>query len=215
MHANQLTRRALTSLLLAASVAVAAGPAAAALPTAEAEIVDRVESYFNGIGTLEASFHQLAPNGGVSTGKLFIDRGRGAMRFDYDPPSKILLVAPGDWRLIFQDGSIQQVNVIPLAETPLGFLLEDQVTLGGAVTVEGVRERGNEIDVALVRTDAPDQGRVVLTFAKEPLRLDRWTVTDAQGLTTVVALDEVRTGMPLDRSLFVWRDPKMFGWPED
>jgi outer membrane lipoprotein-sorting protein len=215
MHANQLTRRALTSLLLAASVAVAAGPAAAALPTAEAEIVDRVESYFNGIGTLEASFHQLAPNGGVSTGKLFIDRGRGAMRFDYDPPSKILLVAPGDWRLIFQDGSIQQVNVIPLAETPLGFLLEDQVTLGGAVTVEGVRERENEVDVALVRTDAPDQGRVVLTFAKDPLRLDRWTVTDAQGLTTVVALDEVRTGMPLDRSLFVWRDPKMFGWPKD
>ena len=216
MHANQLTRRGLTSLLLAAaSVAVAAAPASAARPPAEAEIVDRVESYFNGIDTLEASFHQLAPNGGVSTGKLFIDRGRGAMRFDYDPPSKILLVAPGDWRLIFQDGSIQQVNVIPLAETPLGFLLEDQVMLGGAVTVEGVRERENEIDVALVRTDAPDQGRVVLTFAKDPLRLDRWTVTDAQGLTTVVALDEVRTGMPLDRSLFVWRDPKMFGWPED
>ena len=215
MHAKQLTRRGLTSLLLAATVTAAAGPASAALPPAQAEIVDRVESYFNGIATLEASFHQLAPNGGVSTGKLFIDRGRGAMRFDYDPPSKMLLVAPGDWRLIFQDGSIQQVNVIPLAETPLGFLLEEQVTLGGAVTVEGVRERENEIDVALVRTDAPDQGRVVLTFAKEPLRLDRWTVTDAQGLTTVVALDGVRTGVPLDRRLFVWRDPKMFGWPED
>ena len=215
MHANQLTRRGLTSLLLAASVAVAAGPASSALPPAEAEIVDRVESYFNGIDTLEASFHQLAPSGGVSTGKLFIDRGRGAMRFDYDPPSKILLLAPGDWRLIFQDGSIQQVNVIPIAETPLGFLLEEQVTLDGAVTVQDVRERGDEVDVALIRTDAPDQGRVVLTFAKQPLRLDRWTVTDAQGLTTVGALDEVRTGMPLDRSLFVWRDPKMFGWPKN
>jgi outer membrane lipoprotein-sorting protein len=215
MHANQLTLRRLTSLLLVAPLAVVAGPASAALPPAEAEIVDRVESYLNGIDTLEANFHQLAPNGGVSTGKLFIDRGRGAMRFDYDPPSKILLVAPGDWRLIFQDGSIQQVNVIPIAETPLGFLLEEQVTLGGAVTVQDVRERENEADVALARTDAPDQGRVVLTFAKQPLRLDRWTVTDARGLTTVVALDEVRTGVPLDRSLFVWRDPKMFGWPED
>jgi outer membrane lipoprotein-sorting protein len=215
MHANQPTRRGFTSLLLAASMAVATASALAALPPAEAEIVDRVETYFNGIDTLEARFHQLAPNGGASTGKLFIDRGRGAMRFDYDPPSKILLVAPGDWRLIFQDGSIQQVNVIPIAETPLGFLLEEQVTLDGAVTVEDVQDRGNEIDVALIRTDAPDQGRVVLTFAKDPLRLDRWTVTDPQGLTTVVALDELRTGVPLDRSLFVWRDPKMFGWPED
>ena len=60
------------------------------------------------------------------------------MRFDYDPPSKILLVAPGDWRLIFYDGSIQQVNVIPIGETPLGFLLSQDVKLDGDVTVQSV-----------------------------------------------------------------------------
>ena len=61
------------------------------------------------------------------------------MRFSYDPPSKIRLIAPGDWRLIFYDGSIQQVNVLPISETPLGFLLNEHVTLAGDVTVESRR----------------------------------------------------------------------------
>lgn len=207
------TRRRFVAGALA--VAAATRSAAAALPAGQQALVRRLEAYFNGITTLAADFRQTAPDGGQSTGKLYIDRRRGAMRFDYDPPSKLLLIAPGDWRLIFYDGSIQQVNVIPLAETPLGFLLQERVQLGGDVTVQEVREREDEIDLAMVRTDAPDQGRVVLTLTKEPLELRRWTVTDPQGLTTRIELTSLRKGVPLDSDLFVWRDPKLFGWPTD
>jgi outer membrane lipoprotein-sorting protein len=215
MQRTVSTRRGFTSLLLALAATAAAGPARAALPPAQQELVERLEAYFNGIRTLEADFEQVAPDGSLSTGKLYIDRNRGAMRFDYDPPSQILLVAPGDWRLIFYDGSIKQVNVIPLAETPLGFLLNKQVRLEGDVSVAGVQERADEIDLTLLRTEAPDQGRVVLTLARRPLELRRWSVTDAQGLTTSIELANLRTGVPLDGDLFVWRDPKLFGWPED
>ena len=205
-------RRGFAALLLALGLAL---PAAAALPPEQEALVRQVEGYFNDIRTLEASFRQLAPDGAVTTGKLFLDRNRSGMRFDYDPPSKVLLVAPGDWRLIFYDGSIQQVNVIPIGETPLGFLLNQEVKLEGDVTVAAVAERGDEVDVTLLRSDAPDQGKVVLTLAKRPMRLLRWSVTDAQGLTTTLEIADLRTGVELKRELFVWRDPKMFGWPED
>lgn len=212
------TRRRCAALLAGGAAAAALAPrrAAAALPPEQQAVVDRVEAYLDAITTLAADFRQTAPDGSLSTGKLFIDRPRAGMRFDYDPPSKVLLVAPGDWRLVFYDGSIQQVNVIPLAETPLGFLLQERVRLSGGITVGGVREAGDAVEVALSRTGAPDQGRVVLALAARPtLALRSWTVTDAQGLTTSLALENVRTGLPLDRSLFVWRDPKLFGWPED
>ena len=212
MHRDLLTRRSFATLVLALALSRAS---AAALQPEQTEVVAQIERYFNGIRTLEATFRQVAPDGGISTGKLFIDRSRSAMRFDYDPPSKILLVAPGDWRLIFYDGSIQQVNVIPIGETPLGFLLSKDARLDGDVTVQAVEERPGEVAVALIRTKEPDQGRVVLTLAREPMRLKSWAVTDAQGLITVIELDQVRTGMELDRSLFVWRDPKIFGWPKD
>ena len=126
-----------------------------------------------------------------------------------------VLVAPGDWRVIFYDGSIQQVNVIPISETPLGFILSKQVVLAGDVTVESIQERGPALDLTLYRTAAPDQGRVKLTLATDPMLLRSWAVTDAQGLTTTIALEDVQTGIPLDRELFRWRDPKMFGWPKD
>lgn len=209
MPSSNLTRRLFGAITL---TMLLTAPAAAADQQA---VVREVEAYFNGIRTLQANFRQTGPDGAVSTGKLYIDRSRSGLRFDYDPPSKILLVAPGDWRLIFYDGSIQQVNVIPIGETPLGFLLSDEVKLAGDVTVQAVEERPGEVAVSLVRSDEPDQGKVVLTLARDPLRLRRWAVTDAQGLTTVIELDQVRTGMELDRKLFVWLDPKLFGYPKD
>ncbi|MGD9507240.1 MAG: outer membrane lipoprotein carrier protein LolA [Geminicoccaceae bacterium] len=207
-----LTRRALGAIALAALLSA---PARAELPPEQQAVVRQVEAYFNGIRTLEADFVQMAPDRSISGGKLFIDRNRSALRFDYDPPSKVLLIAPGDWRLIFYDGSIQQVNVIPIGETPLGFLLSEDVKLAGDVTVQSVAERPDEVEVTLIRTEEPDQGKVVLTLTRNPMVLKRWSVTDAQGLTTHIELSQVRTGMELDRSLFVWRDPKMFGWPKD
>ena len=211
MRRIELTRRGLAWLVLATAVR----PALADLSPAGADVVRRVEAYFDSIQTLAADFRQLAPDGSESTGKLYIDRGRAGMRFDYDPPSKILLVAPGDWRLIFYDGTIQQVNVIPIGETPLGFLLNENVKLAGEVTVEAAQERAGELEVVLRRTDAPDQGQVVLTLTKDPLRLSQWGVTDAQGLTTIIILSNLQTGMPLDRELFRWRDPQLFGFPKD
>lgn len=207
-----LTRRALGAIALAALLSA---PARADLPPEQQDAVRQVEAYFNGIRTLEADFRQLAPDGSIATGKLYIDRSRSALRFDYDPPSKILLVAPGDWRLIFYDGSIQQVNVIPIGETPLGFLLSEEVKLAGDVTVQSAVESQSEIAVTLVRTKEPDQGKVVLTLTRDPMALRRWSVTDAQGLTTQIDLAQIRAGIDLDRSLFVWRDPKIFGWPKD
>ena len=215
MPFRPLPRRRLATLALGVVAGLAITPARAALPPGQQALVARLEAYFNGITTLAADFIQVAADGGRATGKLFIDRGRSGLRFDYDPPSQVLLVAPGDWRLIFYDGSIKQVNVIPLGETPLGFLLEEEVSLEGEITIRDVREREDEIDLVMVRSAAPDQGQVVLTLGRNPLQLRRWAVTDPQGLTTRIQLVDLRAGMPLDRDLFVWRDPKMFGWPED
>lgn len=202
-----LTRRT----ALAVPFLLAAGASRAAIPPAD--LVRRVETYLNGLRTLRSRFSQLNPDGSSAHGQIFIERGRG-MRFDYDPPSKILLVAT-DWRLIFADGSTKQINVIPLAETPLGVLLDDEVSLDGETTVTEAREEAGEIHLGLVRTETPDQGRVTITFAQQPMEIRRWTVIDAQGLATQVILENLETGVRLDRSLFVWRDPKMFGWPDD
>jgi outer membrane lipoprotein-sorting protein len=200
--------------LLAASAAIVAAPASrAALPPEAQQLVQRVRAYLNGITTLEARFQQINPDGGLATGRLYIQRP-GKMRFDYDPPSKVLLVAT-DWRLVFWDGSIEQQNVIPISETPLGFLLGESVEIGDAYEIVDVARQAGEIELTVIRKGAADQGQVRLTFSEAPFELRRWTVKDAQGLTTEVVLSDIAKGKPLDPELFRWRNPRVFGPPKD
>jgi len=204
-------RRALLLGAVAVGLACSLGPGLAAA-TAPGVVAD-IERYLNGIETLEARFSQVAPNGATSSGRVYIQRP-GKLRFDYDPPSRIRLVAPGDWRLVFYDASIKQVNVIPIDQTPLGILLDREISLEGDVTITDVARGGDEVAVTLVRTQAADQGSVTLVFGERPLELRRWSVVDAQGLRTHVLLEEVETGGSLDPELFRWRDPHVFGLPE-
>jgi len=56
--------------------------------------VPEVEKYFNSIRTLQARFVQSNPNGGVVQGTLYLRRP-GRMRFEYDAPSQLKIVADG------------------------------------------------------------------------------------------------------------------------
>src|SRR5262245_26209336 len=126
-------RTALFSGAAAIASLIATRSSLAALPPADADTINQVQTYLDGVKTIKARFEQLASNGELAKGTLYLQRPR-RMRFAYDPPSKILLIAT-DWRLIFQDASVKQVNVIPVRETPLGFLLSDRIKLSGDVKV--------------------------------------------------------------------------------
>lgn len=203
------SRRAL--LLGLASLAVA-GPARAALPPGDQELVRRVEGYFEGIQSLESRFSQIAPNGRLQTGTILLRRP-GRLMLRYDPPSRVVMVA-SDWRLVFMDGSIQQMNVLPISETPLAFLLAEKVSLDGELDVTAVKRQGGEIALTVVRRKEPDQGHLVLYLAENPFDLRRWAVTDAQGLTTTVVLENGKVNAPIETDRLMFRDPTIFGWPK-
>ena len=177
-----------------------------ALPEAAREPIARVEAYLNGIDTLRSSFVQINPDGAQVTGELYYERP-DKMRLEYDPPSRVLIVA-NEWEVIYHDRRLKQVSHMLTGSTPLGFLLEEDIELSGDVTVTDVQEGGGELRVTLVQTEEPDQGSITLVFAEQPMELRRWTVVDAQGLPTHVVLDGIETGVPLDDELFVFRNPR-------
>lgn len=172
------------------------------------EDLARVEAYLNGLDTLRSTFVQINPDGGTVTGELYYARP-DKMRLDYDPPSRILIIA-NDWDLVYYDRRLKQVSHLFTSRTPLGFLLEDDIRLSGDVTVTDVERMADELLVTLVQTEEPDQGAITLAFAEEPMALRRWTVVDAQGLRTHVVLEDVETGVELDDELFRFRDPNFY-----
>ena len=68
----------------------------------------RIETYLNEIKSLRADFLQVSSNGEVATGNLLMLRP-GRIRFEYDPPSPILLVADGVY-LRYIDKELEQVT---------------------------------------------------------------------------------------------------------
>ncbi len=191
---------------LAVAMLMLAGlPAAAAIPESdEAEDLARIEAYLNSLTSLRADLVQINPDGTVVTGRLYFARP-DRLRIDYDPPNDILIIA-NDWDLLYYDRKLDQESHLFTSQTPLGFLLEDEIRLSGGVTVTKVERRAGELLVTLVRTDEPDQGALTLVFAERPLELRRWTVVDPQGLQTQVLLENLQTGVALDKALF--RRPK-------
>ena len=207
---RRMNRRELLILSAALLLPVAH---AMALPAYEPTPQDRtdlarIETYLDSLRTLKAHFLQVAPNGAISQGTVWLERP-GRMRFQYDPPSPLLLVA-GHGLVVFHDKSLNQTSNIPLGQTPLGILLADHVRLQGDVTVTAMQRLPGQIQVSLIRTASPGDGTLTLVFADNPLTLRQWTVLDAQRQETRVTLYNAETGGQFDPKLFEFIDPRFF-----
>lgn len=179
-----------------------AGPKLSAADQAD---VTRVEAYLNKVRVLKAGFTQVAPDGGLSDGLFYLSRP-GRMRFEYAPPSPILIVGDGTWVVVY-DAETKQVDRVPIAATSISVLVRDKVDLAKGSEVTGVRRRPGVLEISLVDPDNRDQGSITLVFADQPLELRQWLVTDSQNQITTVQLHDVVRDVRLEAKLFVFNDP--------
>jgi len=203
-----LLGRILPALLL---LCVALGSAGAAVvPTPEEqETLARLEQHLNEVRSMHARFVQFNEEGGVVSGEFYLRRP-GQLRFEYTPPSPILIVATGR-QLVFYDAELEQVTYLPLSATPLAFLVADQFSFDrDDIEITRIQRDPGVISVSIVDPDNPGEGEITLIFSDGPLALRQWRVVDAQGKETTVALSEVRTNLELDDALFRFVDPNPF-----
>jgi len=196
---------AAVSLIFYASVFPASAEKAVPMALNSQDKVDlkRVESYLEDIKTLKGRFLQISSNGGVASGKMFLARP-GRLRFEYDPPTPILLIADGTF-LIYIDQELDQVTHVFLKSTPVGFLVSEKFRLRGEITVTNLQRTPAILRVTIQDTEEPEKGSTTLVFSDKPLMLRKWKIVDAQNIETSVTLSDVQTGIKLDPELFIYR----------
>ena len=195
---------ATTSASLGGSAIGAAPPPAAALTAQDMADLRRITAYLTGIRTMAGRFRQIASDGTTATGSLWMVRP-GRMRFEYDPPSPILLIADQSY-VYYVDKQLAQMSKIGLKSTPAWFLLRDPITFDDLVVTRF--ERGaNLLRVTVVAPAEPDNGSLTMVFGNEPLALRQWTIVDQQRRATTVSIYDAQFGIALDPELFVYRDP--------
>ncbi len=198
---------AASGLGAAAPVAVAAEPVA--LSPDQSAAVRRAVRYLNDISTLKARFIQISSNGAYAEGDVVIQRP-GKMRFEYDPPHPVLIIANG-LSLLFYDRELKQASFLPLWETPLWFLIRKEVTLSEGIVVSAVEQSPGALRITITDKDLSETGSVTLVFSDRPLALKKWEITDAQGILTQVSLINARYGIEVDPLAFDYSDLEIQG----
>lgn len=192
--------------LLAAFAAVLALTFAASGTQAQQAGVPEVERYVNSIRTLQARFVQSNPNGSVVQGTLYISRP-GRMRFEYDAPSQLKIVADGT-QVTMWDPTNRDFGQWPIGWTAASFLTKEPFLLSGDLTVEASqRTPDGLITLTLVQTRRPQEGKVIVRVSQNPMQLRGWSIIDNRGNKVDITLTDLKTGVQLASSLFKYDGP--------
>ena len=191
------------SLLLWPAInAFAAVPPAAPLTPQDTLELQRIAAYLNGIRTMTARFQQYAGNG-ISSGEVWVSRP-GRMRFEYDAPTPITLLADSE-SVYYWDKGLNQMSKYELRSTPAWFFLRDPINFGADVIVTQFTHAAGLVRVTVVESARPDSGSLTLVFSENPIVLRQWTVVDQRGKTTTVNLSDLQFGVALDPRLFQYQ----------
>ena len=197
---------AAAAALLALSGAGQPPPRLASFTPEQRAALTRLSAYLNSIRTLKGSFLQLDPNGNLEQGDFYLSKP-GRMRFEYRPPSAVLVVSDGH-TVAVKNTKLNTVDRYPLSDTPLDLILGDNIDLNNNLAVTGMSDEHGTLVIRARSGSSHAQGDIQIVFAEQPLELRQWTVIDAQGLTTTVAVRDLQTGVNLPGSLFALQDVK-------
>jgi len=190
---------------LAPVQAQAQAPALAQAPASNPQVAE-VERYFNGIRTMQARFVQSNPGGTVVQGTLSVSRP-GRMRFEYDPPSQLKIVADGS-QVTMWDIANRDFGQWPIGWTAASFPVREPMVLqGGDLTVEKVERSDGMLQLTMSQTRKPNEGKVIVRLGENPMVLRGWSIIDSRGQRVDVALNGLQTGLPLAASLFRFDGP--------
>ena len=101
--------------------------AATAFDAKQRALADKVSAYLSSVQTLVGNFVQVGPDGGRTEGTFYIQKP-GKVRFEYNAPSPIDIVADGS-SVIVRDRKLATQDLYPLSQTPLRYLLADRIDL--------------------------------------------------------------------------------------
>ena len=193
------------ALLVAVSLlmtgAEAAKPVSIQLDDSQKALVQRVSDYFNSFKSLKGDFTQVSPRGNAVRGVMMISKP-GKLRFDYAPPSPLLIASDGTW-LTIKNKKKEKGDQVPLSSTPLRLIVAPKLNLLTDTAILGVESANGFTTVTLAdKKENVNAGAMVLVFDETNNVLQQWIIVDGKGQRTTVQLENIQLNVALDPKLF-------------
>jgi outer membrane lipoprotein-sorting protein len=177
------------------------GKSGLSLDETQTQIVKDIDAYFNDLGDLKGRFIQHAKGKRSMRGKFLMQRP-GKFRFDYNKPSRQVIISDGKF-LAIQDHDLNNEDRVELDQTPFRLLLKKEVNLLRDALITRVEQTDEKIVVGLRDKDPNAPGHIALTFSRSPaLELEEWRTKDAQGVDTRVVVGNLVKDEKIDAKMF-------------
>ena len=202
-----LTRRNILAGAAAFTALGLAGPGLAQtnLTPEQRRLVARAQAYMATMRSVRGRFSETGPRGQRASGAFYLRRP-GRMRFEYDAPSRLVVVADGTF-IHRWDPRLEVYQQLPTNQTPLSLLRDNDASLSSRyIRIETVTPTSDGCQITLRDARRPREGSLTLVFGGSSYRLREWTVRDAQGAATRVQLATITPVSNLADSLF--RNPR-------
>jgi outer membrane lipoprotein-sorting protein len=161
----------------------------------------KVSSYLSSLQTLVGNFVQVGPDGSKTKGDFYIQKP-GKVRFEYEAPSPIAIIADGS-SVAVRDRKLATQDIYPLSQTPLRYLLSDRIDLLKDTNVVSVTSDDVFVSVTIEEKQALiGTSRLMLMIGAKDGQLKQWTVTDPQGYDTTIAVYNLDTSRKVDPGMF-------------
>jgi outer membrane lipoprotein-sorting protein len=128
------------------------------------------------------------------------------MRFEYDSPSQLKIVADGS-QVTMWDPPNRDFGQWPIGWTAASFLVKEPLKLSGDLTVQAVQRENGLLALTVVQTRKPQEGKIIVRVSENPMQLRGWSIIDNRGNKVEVTLTDLRTGTQLADSLFKYDGP--------
>ncbi|MCW5692273.1 MAG: outer membrane lipoprotein carrier protein LolA [Pseudolabrys sp.] len=177
------------------------GGATGQLTPEQRGLIDKINAYLSNTQKLTGRFVQVGPDGRKTEGEFYMAKP-GRVRFEYDDPSPIEMIADGD-SVVVRDRNLATQDVYPLSQTPLRFLLSNRVDLMRDADLKAVY--ADDVFITAIveeHNGIVGTSRLMIMFDAKDMQLKQWTVTDPQGYDTTVAVYNLDTTKTPDPSLF-------------
>ena len=166
---------------------------------AQDKTAQSIANHFSSVKTMTGEFVQFGPSGQQTGGKFFIERP-GKLRFNYEAPSSVRVIADGE-SVVIGNRKLRTWDIYPLSKTPLRLLLSEHIDLQGQM-IKNVQVEPDLTTIVLGDKSIFGESKITMMFDSKSFELRQWTITDPQGKDTTVMIFNVQKDVKFADNVF-------------
>ena len=163
-------------------------------------LLAKISASFRQITTAKGRFFQIGADFSEAEGDFYLRRP-GRIRFDYDDPNPLLIIADGA-TVAIEDADLETQDRVPLATTPLAMLLDDDLDFQTEANVLELQQANGVVALTLEDPTGENEGLLTVFLDDTDYGIVGWRAEDPTGGVTSVQLAAVETGVRISPRLF-------------